>query len=244
MKIKRIKKGLVIGILVVYLLTMIMAALVYNRVIKLNHPSGLKGADVSSYQGQTDWAVLSKQMDFVFVKATEGSGSTDEMFIHNFNGAMEAGLYTGAYHFFSYDSSGSTQAENFITALESTAKTDGMLPPVLDVELYGSYSVSPKQAKEVVPEIKTMISMIEEKYGVKPIIYCTGKTYSRYGAAFEGCLLWRRNVYFHPFSRDWTFWQYSDTECFEGYHGEEKFIDMNVFSGSREELEALLISRK
>jgi lysozyme len=180
-------------------------------------------------------------MDFVFVKATEGSSSTDEMFIHNFTGAKEAGLVTGAYHFFSFDSAGSTQAENFINAIDSTGQADGMLPPVIDVELYGEYTDNPKPADEAVPEIKAMISALEERYGAKPIIYTTFKTRSRYKEAFEGCMLWERNVFFRPLHNDWTFWQYSDREKFEGYDGDEEFIDMNVFAGSREELDALVI---
>ncbi len=217
------------------------AALLWFRVISLNHPDGIKGADISSYQGQTDWAELSKHMDFVFVKATEGSSSTDDMFMDNFTGAKEAGLVTGAYHFFSFDSTGITQADNFIGALESTGQTDGMLPPVIDVELYGRYTEDPKPAEEAVPEIKAMISAVEERYGAKPIIYTTMKTRKRYKEAFDGCMLWERNVFFRPLNNDWTFWQYSDHEKFDGYDGDEEFIDMNVFSGSREDLEALTL---
>ena len=35
----------------------------------------------------------------------------------------------------------------------------------------------------------------------------------------------------------WRFWQYRDTAVLDGYKGEEKYIDLNVFSGTREELE-------
>lgn len=240
MKSKKLKHAF--AVLVILCAAMAaFAALLWFRVIKINHPKGLKGADISSYQGQTDWAELSQHMDFVFVKATEGSGSTDDMFAENFTGAKAAGLVTGAYHFFSFDSAGSTQAENFINALESTGQTDGMLPPVIDVELYGEYTDNPKSAEEAVPEIKAMISAIEEKYGEKPIIYTTFKTRSRYKEAFDGCMLWERNVFFRPLHNDWTFWQYSDREKFSGYDGDEEFIDMNVFSGSREDLEAITL---
>ena len=241
MKKKKIWLRVTIALLVLFTAAAVMAALMWYKIVKLNHPKGLKGADVSSYQGQTDWAVLSGKMDFVFVKATEGSAATDEMFLHNFTGAMDSGLYTGAYHFFSFDSPGSSQAENFIAALDSTGRTEGMLPPVIDVELYGEYRNDPKKAEEVIPELRDMIDAIEARYGVRPIIYSTGKSYIRYQEGFEGCLLWDRNVFFSPLNNDWTFWQYSDTECFEGYNGEEKYIDMNVFCGSREDLEALTL---
>lgn len=241
MKIKKSVKFFIIGLLTALLLCVGFLGAVWAKIIKLNHPKGLKGADVSSYQGETDWAVLSKEMDFVFIKATEGSSYTDEMFPHNFAGARAEGLYTGAYHFFSFDSAGATQAENFISAIDGSGLTDGMLPPVIDVELYGEYMKHPKPAEEVIPEIEAMVSALEERYGKKPMIYCTGRAYRLYSEGFEGCLLWRRNVYFRPLGSDWTFWQYTDTEQLEGYHGDEKYIDMNVFCGSETELAALCI---
>ena len=52
--------------------------LVWNGIIQLNHPSQesypVRGVDVSSYQGEIDWQVLSRQgIQFAFIKATEGS---------------------------------------------------------------------------------------------------------------------------------------------------------------------------
>lgn len=51
-----------------------------------------------------------------------------------FREALQTGLRVGAYHFFSYDSSGATQADNFIATV---SKITNMLPPVVDVEFYG-----------------------------------------------------------------------------------------------------------
>jgi lysozyme len=70
------------------------------------------------------------------------------------------------------------------------------------------------------------------------------KTRTRYKEAFDGCMLWERNVFFRPLHNDWTFWQYSDSEKFGGYEGDEEFIDMNVFSGSMEDLEAITLSTR
>jgi lysozyme len=35
--------------------------------------------------------------------------------------------------------------------------------------------------------------------------------------------------------RAWTFWQYTDRGRLDGYSGEEKLIDLNVFYGSNKE---------
>lgn len=56
----------------------IIAALIYNGIIWFNNPSKseypVRGVDVSSYQGDIDWQVLSSQgIDFAFIIATEGT---------------------------------------------------------------------------------------------------------------------------------------------------------------------------
>lgn len=89
--------------------------MVYNGIIWFNNPSEeefpVRGIDVSEYQGEIDWKTLSKQnIDFVFIKATEGSGYTDSCFVYNFDEAQKTDLRVGAYHFFSYDSEGAAQA--------------------------------------------------------------------------------------------------------------------------------------
>lgn len=74
--------------------------------------------DVSSWQGEIDWPTLAGQgLSFAFIKATEGSGFTDPRFSYNWEQARKTALRVGAYHFFSYDSPGETQADNFIAAV-------------------------------------------------------------------------------------------------------------------------------
>lgn len=235
--LKRVRYAVLI-FAVLFLSAGIFLGLTYFKIIKLNHPDGIKGADVSAYQGEIDWDILSKNLDFVFVKATEGSSYTDDYFKANFSGAMSEGLLTGAYHFFSYDSSGRSQAEHFISTV---GYHSGMLPPVIDVEFYGKYYKDPKPAEDVKAELTEMISALEEYYGVKPIIYCTAKAKRLYGEIFGDCPLWIRNVYFSPVKNDWLFWQYSDTEELDGYSGDEKYIDMNVFNGDYEKLKGLAV---
>ena len=82
---------------------------VYCGLIQLNNPSKkrypVRGVDVSHYQGTIDWPVLAAQdLDFAYIKATEGSSHTDEKFAENWEAAKDTGLRIGAYHFFSFDS--------------------------------------------------------------------------------------------------------------------------------------------
>ena len=76
------------------------------------------GADISEYQADVDMPVLMEQgIEFIYIKATEGSGHVDSMFAQNWENAQECGLAAGAYHFFSFDSPGEMQAENYINTV-------------------------------------------------------------------------------------------------------------------------------
>lgn len=192
---------------------------------------------ISSYQGDIDWNVLASQnIDFAFIKATEGSGFVDPMFKTNYSKATKTNLRIGAYHFFSYDSSGLTQAENFIAVV---SKSENMLPPVIDVEFYGDKADNLPDKAETQKNLSLMIEKLEEYYGKKPIIYSTGKAYDLYiSDAFRDYDIWVRNVFTSAGlsdGRKWTFWQYTDKAKLDGYNGEEKYIDMNVFNGTEKE---------
>ncbi len=215
--------------------------LLFNGVLTLNRPSKqnypVRGADVSSYQGDIDWNILKEQdISFAFIKATEGSSHVDKYFIQNLNGAKEAGIYTGAYHFFSYDSDGFSQAENFISTVP---KTIGMLPPVVDIEFYGDKEKNLPDRESTRENLTRMLHRLEEYYGVKPMIYATQKSYRLYIAdAFPEHPIWIRNVFLPPHLPDRKaplFWQYTDRAHLKGYTGQEKFIDLNVFCGTQEE---------
>ena len=84
-----------------------------------------------------------------------------------------------------------------------------------------------------------ILEMLTQQYGKKPIIYATMKAYNRYIADdFLEYDIWIRNILRKPSlenKREWTFWQYTSHEVLEGYNGDEKFIDMNVFHGTESE---------
>lgn len=212
--------------------------LFYFGVLHFNNPPvsvyPVRGVDVSHYQGEIDWETLSKQgTSFAFVKATEGSSYVDPTFEKNRDEANKTGLRVGAYHFFNFESPGQTQAELFIKTVK---KTEKMLPPAVDVELYGEYTADNIKVKEIKKELRALVDMLAEEYGVKPIIYTDDKTYELIVKdEFSDCDLWYRSVYGAvPDGIDWTFWQYSNRHVLDGYDG-GRYIDMNVYSGSEEE---------
>lgn len=198
----------------------------------------VRGVDVSEYQGHIDWQTLSAQdLAFAFVKATEGSGAVDSCFEQNRSGAAQAGLAVGAYHFFSFDSPGATQAENFLAALDGQPDA---LPPVVDLELYGNYALAPKPAAQVTGELRVLLTALERATGRTPILYVTGRARRLYlDESFARYPLWLRSVYLPP-GQDCLFWQYTDRGRLAGYSGPERFIDLNVFCGSEADWSELL----
>lgn len=196
----------------------------------------VKGVDVASYQGEINWPKLEEQrIKFAFIKATEGSSFVDPYFADNWKDAQNTSLRIGAYHFFSYDSEGETKAKNYI---ETVPENGQALPPVIDVEFYGDKEKNPPKRSMVEQELKEMVNILEEHYGKRVILYTTEKAYHLYiKNSFEQCDIWIQNVFTQPTlpdKRDWTFWQYTDRGRLQGYSGKERFIDLNVFYGSKE----------
>ena len=186
------------------------------------------GVDISNYQGDVDWQSLESQgVRFAFVKATEGSGHTDDSVRRNLERAAECGVLVSCYHFFSFDSAGETQAQNFINAVGKD-----------EIQLYADKSLNKPSRSETEQILTPLLEGLEEYYGVKPIIYTTIPVYLRYvREGYSDYPLWIRCTRFEPDLIDWEFWQYSDEGELEGYIGEEKYIDLNVWHGTEAEFE-------
>lgn len=227
---------------IILLLGIITAALFYFGILQFNNPPRetypVRGVDVSHYQGEINWSVLCQQdIRFAFIKATEGSTYVDNCFEANYAAAIQTDLRVGAYHFFSFDSPGATQANNFITTVSAY---DDMLPPVVDVEFYGKYiSEPPSDIETLQQELSALLNALENHYGIKPILYATQEAYDLLlKDDFSDYDLWIRNVLTTPAVDGWTFWQYSNRGRLDGYIGEEFYIDLNVFRGTIEEFQS------
>ena len=200
------------------------------------------GVDISNHQGDVDMEKLAGQgVAFVYMKATEGSSFVDAEFKKNWKNAEEAGIPAGAYHFFSFDSKGTDQAESFI---QTVGEIHGRLIPAVDAEFYGEYWDVPPEKEAVVSELRAFIQAIEDEYGVKPVIYMSPDIYKMYlKGEFDDCPKWVRSVYYPPFFdyRDgWILWQYTDRERLEGTDGREEYIDLDVLN-RKVSLESLIV---
>lgn len=231
----------IIFVLGVLLCCILLKKIKINTIVADRYP--VQGIDVSHYQGDIHWEELEKQgIDFAYVKATEGSSSVDKKFAENWAEADATSMKIGAYHFFSFDSEGETQVQNYI---DTVGKLSGKLIPVVDVEYYGDKAKNPPEKGQVVVELNDMLQALEQEYGVKPMIYTTYVVYYKYlEGEFEEYPLWIRDVYLCPditLNDKWVLWQYSDTSVLKGYQGNEKYIDRNVFDGSMEDMKIIIV---
>jgi lysozyme len=200
----------------------------------------VKGVDVAHYQGEIDWPTLASQgIDFAWIKATEGSSHVDPQFAENWAGARETGLLVGAYHFMSFESPGTAQAEHLARQVPASP---GTLPPAVDLEFYGPHGAEHPAPEHVRGILDDLVAGIERHFGATPVLYVTADEYDLYIAGHYPRLeVWIRSIIVPPSlpdGRDRTFWQYSNRDRLDGHDGVEPYIDMNVFAGTREELES------
>ncbi|MCB0637493.1 MAG: glycoside hydrolase family 25 protein [Lewinella sp.] len=196
----------------------------------------VEGIDVSHHQARIDWQQVAEQeLDFAFVKATEGATHTDSLFCDNWEAIRSVGMIRGAYHFFRPQTSAMAQAFQFMHWVDLQP---GDLPPVLDIEVLDGVP-----HPHLLDGLRTWLWLTELHYGVKPILYTNLKFYNRYLAGhFNEYPLWiARYSGREPILANgsaWRFWQYGNRGTLPGVDG---YVDFNVFSGDSVALQELTI---
>ncbi|MBS7333170.1 MAG: glycoside hydrolase family 25 protein [Weeksellaceae bacterium] len=197
------------------------------------------GLDVSQYQGEINWSEMNMIYDiypinFVYIRSTMGAINTDNRFDENWEGAKQNDFIRGAYHFYRPDENSTAQAQNFIQNVELET---GDLPPVLDIE-----TMPRTQSMErLVEGLKNWCTIIEEHYGIQPIIYTSDKYYEDFlRSHFEGYTIWIANYNFfvEEMKPHWNFWQFTEKGQIKGT--KEK-VDINVYNGTVDDLKSLTL---
>ena len=211
------------------------------------YPEGYEvhGIDISHYQGSVNWDRLRSNalvdgcpIRFIIIKSTEGSSSIDPNFEDNFYQAREYGFIRGAYHFWSVNSGAREQAYYF---LQKVHLERGDLPPVLDVE----HKPKNQSVEDFQTDILTWLHIVENKYGVKPIIYTYYKFKDSYLSApvFDDYPYWIAHYYVDKveYQGKWKFWQHTDAGKLPGIKGS---VDLNIYNGSYYDLMRLTIGNQ
>jgi GH25 family lysozyme M1 (1,4-beta-N-acetylmuramidase) len=204
--------------------------------------SGLPGIDVSSYQGDIDWASVAPSVDFVYAKATEGTYYTNPDFDNQYEGPYDYGVIRGAYHFGIPDnSSGAAQADYFADNGGGWSADGKTLPGALDIEYnpYGDecYDLTQSQMTSWIWDFVNEYAYDEHVY---PVIYstfdwwntCTGNAsgFEDYDPFWIACYCSAAGTLPAGYGY-YTFWQYADSGSLPG--------DQDVFNGAYSRLQAL-----
>lgn len=199
----------------------------------------ITGIDVSHKNGQINWKILAdSNIHFVFIQASEAIDSIDPYFIKNLEGAKNAGLLVGAYHWLHPRLHVGQQAELFLNTIKGIKK---MLPAVVCLEKHRA------PVSEIEKNVRSYLTLIERKTGEKPIIYTTEEYWQQNFAESDwGCdyPLWFDKPglvtppQLYPWA-SWTFWQQSYQERLPGINTD---CGINWFNGSLNELNKMVIN--
>lgn len=204
----------------------------------------IHGMDAARFQGSMNWRRIKQQnVQFAWIKATEGGDLTDPQFNANWSEAARAGVPIGAYHFYYFCTAPETQAKWFI---RNVPRQSGGLPPVLDLEWnpFSPTCTLRPPASEVQKLAKRFIRIVEQHYQTKVVIYTTPDFWHRNQVASLKRDFWLRSTAKHVEklydTRDWRFWQYTSTGVLEGIN---KKVDLNCFNGSQRQWNKWLSER-
>jgi len=180
------------------------------------------GIDVSHHNGKINWDQV-PDVDFVYIKATEGATYVDPVYQQNINGARARKFRVGAYHYFRTTSSVQKQFENY---KKHVMKSDIDLISMVDVEECKKWSATQFQ-----DSLMRFIQLVKSHYGKAPMIYSVNTFYNKYCAPrFNNFhLIIGRYGNEKPFIKGkgtYTIWQKSQTGKLSGI---PKEVDIDVF---------------
>lgn len=200
------------------------------------------GIDASVHQGNVPWqACYDEGVRYAFLKATEGQGYVDPMFLQHYEAAKKAGILVGAYHFYWPSRDPIQQSRHF-------KKTcDGLeidLPPVLDCETMQGVG-----HEDYVRNLYRCMTDTERLWGKSGIFY--SYTYfirEIFPREWPEKQMWasiaERDLWIAQYSKDppvhmgnwkaWKFWQFDGDKGRKLPNGVD--ADYNWFAGDEEDL--------
>lgn len=195
--------------------------------------STLKGADISEHQGRVNFSALKRDVDFVIARSSWGKNTKDKQFDRNQRILRRKNIPRWFYHY-SYPNHNSPEeeADHFVNTVGNLKNGESL---VLDMEEAGNH---------IVNWSLDFLNRVENKTGVKPLIYMNSNFLKSYGwkpVKKNGNGLWIANFGVNdgqpgnePGVRYWEFyalWQYTSKGTAGGIHP----LDLNLFYGSVED---------
>ncbi|MBB3112533.1 lysozyme [Paenibacillus phyllosphaerae] len=188
--------------------------------------SNIDGIDVSRYQGNINWSsVKAGGIAFAFIKASEGTGSTDPQFERNVTGAKAADVKVGFYHYAHPErNNAAAEAAHFISTINGY---EADFPHVLDVE----GDASAIGAAALTDWVDAWLKEVRKQTG-HPVMIYSGASFARsyLGKELGDYPLWIAHYGVNtPMANStwnrWAVFQYSQTGRVNGISGD---VDLNV----------------
>lgn len=196
--------------------------------VKIPANYALMGIDVSHHQGDINFEEAVKMtengdsLEFVYIKATEGTDFCDQNFDKNAEGFAAYKMRYGFYHYYLPHESAEAQALYFC----ETIKAYNMkLKPVVDIEV-----IEQASNKELVDSLTHFLNRVEEILTYRPLIYTYTSFYEDYlmGTKLDKELYWlaaytSKNPYIE--NKNVVMWQFTDHATVNGIG---TAVDLNV----------------
>lgn len=202
----------------------------------------VQGVDLSNWNSDIDWEIVAvNHIGFAFMQATEGNYFVSSSFGAQYEGAFDAGLIRGAYHFAIPDNSSGYEQASYFVDNGGDWSSDGQTLPGVIALLYNPYGEECYNLQSA--ELLTWINDFDEEYinltGQIPVIQTTQSWW-------DTCLgevtllnpLWVVDYNNSPplMAIGWSeysFWQYSSTGSVSGVPGA---VNLDLFNGSESQL--------
>ncbi|KRM73074.1 GH25 family lysozyme [Lacticaseibacillus brantae] len=157
------------------------------------------GVRLDQSDGPQDFSSFSANM-FVYLKATEGASYVDDQFAINYDRAQGQGLPLGVYHYFSFDSTPTAQAQHFISKVSAV----GTLP--IGIYLVAYKADLPSDA-QLTASVNTFMQQVATRFNRNFVIMGTPAMLARVKTLPTTVGRW---VISTSRPKAATFWQYSN----------------------------------
>jgi GH25 family lysozyme M1 (1,4-beta-N-acetylmuramidase) len=209
----------------------------------------VQGFDVSVHQRHVDWdAVREAGKTFAIARVSDGLYTEDgDLFVENYQGIARAGLLRGAYQFLRPEQDATLQANLFLAALTAAGGlAPGDLPPIVDIEVENArHTGAPVSNEQVQRAVQSWLDVVGAATGTSPMVYTMAGRSASVGTGFGEHRLWVANFYqdcprMPAGWADLDFFQYTDLGRLPGIG---TTVDLDVFNGTREQLDELIALR-
>ena len=209
---------------------------VRNKVQKFNiNWNDLRITHLGTLSKKTISGDVNYKISFIYIKSTEGKSVKNNYYLVDYKAARAHGYKVGTYHFFSTKTTGAEQAMFF---LKNSRYQYGDFPPVLDVEPTAGQIRQIGGTKAMFAHIRKWLNMVEQAYGVKPILYVSQTFVNKYLPAAPDLMknynVWIARYGMYRPNVNLVYWQLCPDGRVKGINTE---VDINVFNGFQAEWE-------